>query len=265
MRCLVLFVFLLIPSYFFGQDTIVARFTNSETLQKDQIFLAKDIYDNTYVRGKNTLRKIAKYNSSVYDNPAMGELSMVDLTLPLTPLVFYKEHQTVFVLSRELAQMSRIDFAEKFPNMKGVYIANSNGRRMWIVDHSATGAIRLYNTSSYERHLIYTLPSNDNKNYYSTLTHLFWVDSQNVLKGIDTQGKLVIDYPLSFQYDKMQILDPTKLFYLHQNQLYYVDIKNDKIYPIALKDKSILGFFYNTQKLSIFVQERLNNYLIKLP
>ncbi|MHC5361406.1 hypothetical protein [Myroides sp. LJL110] len=265
MRFLVSFFLLLTPLYFWGQDTIVTRFSNSETLAKDQVFLAKDIYDNTYVREKNVLKKLSKYNSSLYQNPRMGDLTMVDLTLALSPLVFYKQEQTVFILSRELAQVNQIDFSEKFPNMQGEYVASSNGRRMWIVDHHGTGAIRLYNISSYERHLVYTLQSTDNKDYYSTLTHFFWVDKNNVLHGINTQGKVVVNYPLPFTYDKMQILDSSKLFYLHENKLYYVDITRDKIYPIQLADKSILGFFYNIQKLSIFVEEKLNNYLIKLP
>lgn len=248
-----------------AQDTLSTRFSNSEHIGKNQEFIAKDIYDNTFLQQDNTLLKISKYNSSNYTNSQMDSLTQVDITLALSPLVFYKENQVVFSLSRELAQVSRIDFSEKFPNMQAVYVANSAARRLWIVDANHTGAIRLYNTSSYERHLIYTLESTDNKDYYSTLNYLFWVDKDNTLHGIDTKGNVVLEYTLPSLYEKMQVLDPKRLIYLYEDNLYYVDIVKDKVYPIALEDKSILGFFYNTQKLSIFVGEKLNNYIIKLP
>lgn len=248
-----------------GQDTLRTKFFSTEKLGADQIFLAKDPYDNTFVRQDNTLLKLSRYNTTEYTNPSQDTLSQVDLSQANSVLAFYHQSQSLFTLSKDLKQIKVIDFTLRFPNMNAVYISSASARRLWIVDNGQKTSIRLYNTVSLERHLVYTLQGENSKDYFSTLSHFFWVDKDNYLHGIDTKSNVVLEYLLPSDYDQMQILDNRRLIYLYQNNLYYLDIATDKVYPIALKDKRILGFFYNTQKLSIFVEQKINNYIIKLP
>lgn len=60
----IIFIFFGLTLY--GQDLISVQWLNSEQLEKNQQFIGKDIYDNTYLLENNTLKK--KNNTHVpYD------------------------------------------------------------------------------------------------------------------------------------------------------------------------------------------------------
>jgi len=94
---------------------------------------------------------------------------------------------------------------------------------------------------------------------------LYQLTSDNRIIGIDIYGNEVLNYTLPTAYDHIQVVNNKEVFYTHLNKLYYVDMEKNKQYEIKLEEKSILGFFYNTQKMSIFTEQKINNYQIKLP
>ncbi|MTG97066.1 MULTISPECIES: hypothetical protein [Myroides] len=265
MRFVTTVLFLLFSVYSFGQDTLRPKLNLSEGIIKNSSFLIRDVFDYNYTLLENTLYKANKYQSSHYKTSKFGDISNVDLTIPNSPILFFKEEQSIIVLNRLLAQLDIIDFNVKFPSMDIAYIAHSAGRKLWMVDLANDGFVRLYNMNSYERHTIYNLEETNFVSYYSTLTNLYWLNTSNEIKGIDVKGQVTLNYKSEDPIDKWQMVDNNKIIYSSNNKLYFVDIVKSKKYFIDLKEKSILGFFYNTQKLSIFTDEKLNNYLLKLP
>ncbi|MEC4114407.1 hypothetical protein [Myroides pelagicus] len=248
----------------YSQDTLRLKLVSSVDVVKGSTYLSSDFYGFHYTLLDNTLYKINKYKSSHFTNSKLGVITSVDLTVSSSPIVFYKESQRVAVLNLLFAQTGIIDFNVKFPNMDIAYIGMAGGRRMWMVDNTG-GHVRLYNMSSYERYTIYTFDDMAHRGYVSTLTALYWLTNDNVIKGIDLAGNEIVNYSIGEDIRHWQVLEGHKLLYLSCNQLYYVDLLSKEMYILQLSEKSPISFFYDTQKISIFTGEKLNNYYIKLP
>ena len=257
-------LFLFTTVFSFSQETIALRLVNSEPVQVGQSFIGKDIYDNTYYLKGSTLRKIGKFSEGSYTNATLDSLDIVDISQPLDPMLFYTKHQTMVLLSRELAQLNTIQFSSRFPNTNTIYAGSSTNRRFWMLDGNS-GTIHLYNSHSFERYPVFVISDLEGASFYATPTIFYWIDKHKVLKGVNVGGTLVVDKPLDIVYDKIQIVDPGKILYLKDNKIYYLDLKRDKTFVLGTKEESIQDFFYNTQKISIFVNDKMNNYLIKLP
>lgn len=247
-----------------AQDTLVAHFLNSEALKEKEIFIGKDIFDNTFTKEENSLRKRSKYSSENFSLPKLGTLKRVDLTNALFPVLFYSDFNSIVLLSKELALLNTIDLNGRFSAMDPIYIGTSTQKNLWIVNQANQSILR-YNLSTLEVRNIYTIKENSIKTYQSTLNYLYRVTSTNQIIGIDIYGNEVLNYTLPSTYDQIQILNNKQVFYSYLNKLYYVDMEKNKQYEIKVEVKSILSFFYNTQKLSIFAEQKVNNYQIKLP
>ncbi|SDH74928.1 hypothetical protein SAMN05421818_11335 [Myroides phaeus] len=248
-----------------AQDSIKVKLLNSENLAKGQLFVGKDIYDSTYLTEEgNVFKKVTRYTSVNFSNKNKGALTQVDFSNPLQILLFFKEDKSVVILNKDLAPVGTVEFGEKFPSMEMEYLSNSTKRNYWIVN-SVNRSVSLYSSTTYELHRVFTLPEGRIKNYYSLPQAFFYVDDKNIIHAVGLTGKTIFDYALPTNYDQIQIIDLQKLIYSYQNKMYYVDLVQNKVYPIAVPEKSISSFFYNTQKLSIFAEQKINNYLIKLP
>jgi len=258
------FIFWISLSPAIAQEVIEARFLNSETLREKESFLCKDIFDNTFTQEDNILRKRSKYSAETFSLPKLGTLKMIDLTNPLFPVLFYPDFNSIVLVSKELALLNTIDLTGKFAAMDPVYIGTSTQKNLWIVNRANQNVLR-YNLSTLEVRTVYTIKTNEVKAYQSTLNYLYQLTSDNRIIGIDIYGNEVLNYTLPTAYDHIQVVNNKEVFYTHLNKLYYVDMEKNKQYEIKLEEKSILGFFYNTQKMSIFTEQKINNYQIKLP
>lgn len=247
-----------------AQESVQAQYLNSEALKEKEVFLSKDIFDNTFTQEENILRKRSKYSSEHFSLPKLGTLKMVDLTNAQFPVLFYSDFNSIVLLSKELALLNTIDLTGRFSAMDPAYIGTSTQKNLWIVNQANQSVLR-YNLSTLEVRNIYTIKEEQIKTYQSTLNYLYRITSTNHIKGIDIYGNEVLDYTLPTDYEHIQIVNNKQVFYSHLNKLYYVDMEKNKIWEIAIDVKSILGFFYNTQKLSIFTEQKINNYQIKLP
>lgn len=264
MKFLYTALFALLSFTAFCQDKIEVQLQGSEPLSPKQMFIGKDKYDDTYFLEGNTLKKKNKYTGTSYSNAKLGTLSHVDLQNPLQLVLFYREAKSFVVTSKELSELLVLDISTKFPSMDLAYVGSSTKKELWMMNE-ANGMIYRYNLGTLERYTAFTLKEKKAKKYSSTITNFFWIDNANLVKGIDINGKEILSYQLDSDFDAVQIVDHTKLFYSYKDKLYYVDMLKSKKYEITLEEKSIESFFYNTQKMSIFANQKINNYLIKLP
>lgn len=234
-----------------AQETIEARFLNSESLREKEVFLSKDIFDNTFTREENTLRKRSKYTTDNFSLPKLGTLKMIDLTNSLFPVLFYSDFNSIVLLSKELALLNTIELTGRFAAMDPVYIGTSTQKNLWIVNQANQSVLR-YNLSTLEVRNIFTVKEDQIKAYHSTLNYLYRITVDNQIKGIDIYGSEVLNYTLPSDYDQIQILNNKQVFYSHLNKLYYVDMEKNKVFEVATDTKSISSFFYNTQKIEYF-------------
>lgn len=249
-------------------DTLSLKLQSTMPIAKHTTVIAKDMYDNTYIKKEETLSKIGKHSTSNYHNSKYGELSQVDVANPLAPVLLYEENQIAVVLNKDLLPGLVLNFKDKFPNQQAMFVGANGQNRMWIVDKNNQGAVYIYNTKTLERKTIFRFSQQQNvtsMKFYSSSMYLFFIDDQHKLWAIDSNGNIVVDFLLPQTYDEVFIINSDKLIYSIKDDLYYVDLKVDKVYYLRVEDKSVLSFFYTTGKLSIFTPEKLNNYLLKLP
>ncbi|MEC4085940.1 hypothetical protein [Myroides odoratimimus] len=247
------------------KDTLRLKFQNNENVGKDQQFLGKDIYESTYLKEGDVFRKNTKYSGTSYKSKNFDSLTLIDITNPLELMLFYKEKKAFVLVNRELAERNVIELGVKFPTMETSFAGVSTKRNYWLVNER-NRSVNLYNSVTYELHRVFTFPEEAKIKQYLTLAHMFfWVDEENILHGNDLVGKEVVTYNLETEYDLMQILEVDKLLYSYKDKLYFVDLKANKTSVLDTKEKSISGFFYGNQKLSIFDGQKINNYFIKLP
>ncbi len=247
-----------------GQQSINATLINKETLKENEIFLARDLFDNVYTLDGDVLKKRSKYSNNQFSLPKLGKLTQVDLTNSLFLVLYYGDFRTIVLLSKEFSLLNTIDLPSRFPNLDPAYVATSTGKNLWIVNQ-ANRSVVLYNLSTLVLRTVTTFKESGIKTYQSNLNNLYWVTTNNVVNGIDIHGNETLKYDLATDYDQLQILNNEQLFYLYKNKIYFVDIVKNKKYEIQIEEKTILSFFYNTQKLSIFADQKLSNYQIKLP
>lgn len=246
-------------------DTLRLKFLNNENMGKDQQFLGKDIFDSTYIKEGDLFKKNTKYSGVQYKSKELDSLTSIDITNPLELMLFYKEKKSIVIVNKELAKRSVIELGVKFPSMDISYAGVSTKRNYWLVNER-TRSVHLYNSITYELHRVFNFPEGVTPKQYISLPHLFFlIDSENVLHINDLSGKEVLNYKMTFKYDLIQVLDLDRLLYSFENKLYLVDLKANKTSVIDTKEKSISGFFFGNQKLSIFDGQKLNNYFIKLP
>jgi hypothetical protein len=258
----IIFIFFGLTLY--GQDLISVQWLNSEQLEKNQQFIGKDIYDNTYLLENNTLKKKNNTQTGNYTNLKLGKLYRVDITNPLQLLLFYSDFKTFILLDKELSEVKEINLETGFSTLDITYVGVIIKKRCWMFN-SANNTIFQYNLSDSEITPIYIIKSDKVKYCYSTLNNFFWIDSENTIRGIDIYGKEVLTYNLDSDLDEIQIEGLKKIFYRYQQKIYYIDLLENKKYLIQIPEKTVEGFFYNTQKLSIFTNQKINNYLINIP
>lgn len=264
MRSIFTMLMLLVGFSAFCQDKIEAKLHNVIALGKNQKFVASDMYDDIYFLEGNVLKKKNKYTTASFSKPSLGIFTNLDIQNLSQLVLFYRDTQTFVLVSKELAQLNMMDVSAKFPSVDLAYIGVSTKRDLWMMNE-ANGGIYRYNLGTLERYTAHTIKEKKAKYYSSTIHYFFWVENSNLVKGIDVNGKEVLSYQLDSDFDAIQIIDTDKLFYSYKGKLYYVDMLKTKQYEIVINEKSIESFFYNSQKMSIFAEEKINNYLIKLP
>lgn len=248
----------------FCQEKVEVTLQSTDNLAANQKFVARDMYDDIYFIEGNAVKKKGRYSTSSYGQESLGMPTSVDIQNPMGILLFYKEAKSFVIVSKELAQLTRLDVSTKFPSMDLAYIGSSTKKDIWMMN-GATASVTRYNMTTYERITVHKIKESEVKHYASTIHYFFWIDNTNLLKGIDINGKEILSYQLESDFDLIQIMGSDNLFYTYKDKMYYVDMLKSKQYEVALPDKSVESFFYNSQKLSIFADKKINNYTIKLP
>ncbi|MCP1996917.1 hypothetical protein [Flavobacterium sp. HSC-61S13] len=262
MKKLGLFFALLLAFSSLAQNNIEVQYLGNEPLN-DALFLGKDVFASSYlVKDQVILIKRAE-SEKEFQNLSLGPITTVDAINPMQLSVFYKRFNTVLLLDKELVLIKTIALTERHPQLQPGYVSMSSQNRLWLWDE-LTNQLGLLAVQS----LVYTsltTPFPEPIKYrHSDVNYFYWISEENLLYYSDIYGKISKPYPLP-AFEDIQIISPHKVIYRNDNQLYYLNLQTDVQQQLPIGEKSISGFFFNTQILSIFTDLEIKNYLITLP
>ena len=255
--------FIVLFSIGYGQNNnISATKINQITFEADK-FLGYNQFGDFYSIKKNVFSITKEKISAEYKNIVLGEITHIDRQNPLKIVVFYENFNTIILLDNQLNELHKINLSEnKIPIVaKAVGLASQNC--LWIYN-SLTQQIGLYDylKSSFQS---ITPPFKGNLKYYESDFNTFqWIDDElnwyscNIFGRIIKLGKVAI-------FDHIQFISNNSVLFSKDGEFYLEDIEKNKIYKIENVEKSLNNFYYKDQILSIFTNQVIYNYKIKIP
>lgn len=124
----ILFTILFISQFAIAQKW---QLQQSVPLEADN-FIGVDSYSYTYWVMDNVLHKQERDIKYTFSDKLLGSIQSVDLTNPLSVLVFYYQSQTVVVLDNKFNEIDRVLFSQYPEFMEVETIGNAGSRRLWI-------------------------------------------------------------------------------------------------------------------------------------
>lgn len=237
---------------FVSQDDFSADWFNGF----DNFGSAYFVRDNTFYKKKEA--KLLQYNTI-----SLGKIKHVDLQNPLNIVLLYADFNTVVILDNQLNETQRINFSE-YPDplvVTATGIASQN--RLWVYN-SLTQQLGLYDYLK-NNYVPITQSMTGNIHYYETDFNTFqWIDDQQNWFSCDVFGKIASHgkVPVS---NALQFVSATSLLYFKDGVLNFFDGVKSSPISVDLPKKTVLGFWYGQQNLSIFTTEGISNFKIKLP
>lgn len=225
-------------------------------------FIGQDNLGNTYFNKENTFYKQRDGKILQYKNISLGKIAHIDLQNPLSIALLYTDFNTVIILDNQLNETRRINFAEYVEPLVITAAGIASQNRLWVYN-SLTQQLGLYDYLK-NSHVPITQQMKGNIVHYQTDFNSFqWIDDQQYWFSCDIFGKISTFGKVPI-FDKVQFVMP-KLLYLKNGGLYLFDAVKNTSTAVDLSKKSVLGFWYGQQNLSIFTTEGISNYKITIP
>lgn len=222
-------------------------------------FVGVDSYNYMYWLEDNVLHKNEGKKAYSFSDNLLGRIQSVDITNPLTVLVFYYQSQTVVVLDNNLNEVERVAFSKMPEFMEVATVGNAGSRRLWI-GNSATQRLELldYRNKSLEAvSPIFTgdileQVSNYNYCYVRTLNHIYLYNSY----GSVLQKLVATEYNRMFPaYNGVVLKKGTDWYYWQKDTL------EPKIISINLDGIKVKNLFYGRQYSYVFDGMHLHMYI----
>ena len=240
---------------------IISEKISSNSAPYDQ-YLETDEYGYDYFLNNNVLIKQKNQEFFEFKSIALGNISRIDLNNPLKIVLFYENFNTIITLDNQLNESRNINLSTFESPILATASGISSQNRFWIFD-SLSQKIGLFDSLS-NSYVEITPPLQFTKKYYdSDFNTFFWVDDLNMMHSCDVFGKITTSGKIT-DFEKIQILDSRKVLILQNNQLFLNDLENNKIRKIEISEKTIDNFSYKNQILTIFTNQKLYFYKIKI-
>ncbi|GEP51661.1 hypothetical protein FNO01nite_23330 [Flavobacterium noncentrifugens] len=263
MKKYVLFFLMLWMSGSFAQNPKIAVSKINSFAFAADTFLGYDKFGWKYFIINNTFNKEKDSLILQYKNLALGKITKVDLQNPLKIMLFYENFNTVILLDNQLNETQKISFSE---NQVPIVVAGTGmaaQNRLWIYN-SLSQQIGLFDYLKNEYKSI-TVPFTGKLKYYeSDFNYFQWIDENHERFACDVYGKMA-DLGKLPDFDRVRFASDNWILYSLDNQLFALDIKNNKPTPLSIPEKSFKSFTVRDQILSIFTTDGITNYKIILP
>lgn len=227
-------------------------------------FVGQDNFGNVYSLFENEFRKRTNDGkSSFYKNVSLGKIHQVDLQNPLQIVLFYKQFTTVVLLDNQLNETMKVNFSElPIPlNPEAVSLASQN--KLWVYD-ILTQKLGLFDVLKNTFQALTPSYKEELKFYQSDYNYFYWMDAKRNLYVSNIFGKVNFLGQLP-DFKQLQIVAANQVLLRNDNGLFFYNLENAALSPIAINEKSFVRFSYKDQILSIFTEREINHYKINLP
>lgn len=251
----IFYLFIFLPIVVFAQEWQLQK---TIPLKADR-FIGVDSYQHIYwIKGREVYKQLGEEVYSFSDTK-LGGIHSVDITNPLTVLVFYYSSQTLVVLDNKFNEIDRIVFSKMPEFMDVMSVGNAGSRQLWI-GNTATQRLEVFNYRN--KHLEASSPifsgeilqqtSEYNVCYIRTSKHIYMFNSYgSVLQKIPAKS-----YKQIFPANKGVVLQT-------ERQWYYWDkeFAEPRLILIDLQPEGVKNLFYSRQMLYVFDGKHLHTYI----
>ncbi len=255
--------FIVLFSISYSQNhNISATKINQITIDTDQ-FLGYDQFDS-YYSVKNNVFSLTKNKISLeYKNISLGNITYIDRQNPLKIVVFYENFNTIILLDNQLNESQKINLSENEIPIVATSVGLASQNRLWIYNN-LTQQIGLFDYLK-NTFLSITPPFEGIiKHYESDFNTFQWIDDALNWCSCDVFGKITTIGKIP-DFDFIKIISNQVSLFSKEGLFYIYDVDKNKIYPIENVEKSSTNFYYKDQILSIFTNQGISNYKIKIP
>jgi hypothetical protein len=226
-------------------------------------FLGFDTMNNFYFTKDNVIIKKSKNQKWEYKNIALGKITSVDIINPLQIVLFYEAFNTAILLDNQLNEVQKIEFTKINSSIIASNVALSSRNQLWFYNtiNQKLGLLSFLKNSISE----FPVPVQGTiKFVQSDFNTFYWIDEINNWYSCNIFGKtdLISNLPA---YDKIQIIDSERILFSKDNSLYLLNKTSKSIFEIEIVENSLENFYYKDQILSIFTNQQIKNFKIKLP
>ena len=251
--------FLLFLNFFcFSQEVIHSTVIDSVHFEANQ-FIGTDAYKNYYFIKKNTLVKVGNNKNTSYQNLTLGKLTFVDIQNPLQIVLFYKDFNTIVLLDNQLNETTQVNGNNFGLIWENVGLSRQNS--LWFFD-SISMKFGLFNLIENKFQLISNPLNEKIKLTRSSYNNFYWLNEENELFSINYFGK-INSYEKIPDAENYEIISQNDYLYMKNQKIFY--FSNNKTYEIVVDKNTFSNFCYKDGILSIFTNNFVINYKIKLP
>ena len=255
-----LFIFLLSFQFAVSQPDVQINVVH-QPIAAD-FFAGYDAFGACYYVKNNVFYKNDVGQIFEYKNMALGKPTKVDILNPLKIVLFYEGYNTVVTLDNQLNETQVINFSElEVPiNVAAAGIAASNSLWVFNMFDNKIGLFD-YNTNTYKNKSIAI--DGNLKAYCSDFNYFYFIDNQNRLFRCDIYGRLQL-LSSDIRSKNFKVVSDNKIIFEADSQLYLLDYAKNEKRLINISEKTLNSFSYKNEILSIFTNQQISNYNIKL-
>jgi hypothetical protein len=241
---------------------ISATKINQFTIDMEQ-FLGFDSFGYYYTIKNNVFSKIKNNESFEYKNISLGEITHIDNQNPLKIVIFYENFNTIILLDNQLNELQKINLSENEIPILATAAGLASQNRLWIYNNlSQQIGFFDYLKNTFQS---ITPPFEGNIKFYSTDFNTFqWIDKGLNWYSCTLFGKISVLGKIP-DFDYIQLVANHAVLFSKAGVFYFYDVEKNKTYQIENVEKSSTNFYYKDQILSIFTNQEISNYKIKIP
>lgn len=250
-----LFLILFISQFAFSQDWYLQ---DSTPLNADE-FVGVDSYNYTYWVKERVLYKQLEGESFSFSDHQLGAIRFVDITNPLTVLVFYYDAQTVVVLDNKLNEIERVVFSRMPEYMEVATIGNAGNRRLWI-GNTSTQRLELLDYRNKSQEAISQTFSGEILEQVSNYNYCY-IQTTNSIYLYNSYGS-VLQKISSKEYNRIYPANKGVVIYNGKDLYYwYKDIEKPERLLLELGENQVKNIFFTRQQLYVFDGKLLHVYI----
>ena len=260
---IILLFFILQTATFFAQEIRIAAKKSSIEKTDMDVFVGYDGMGNLYFIKNNIFYKKNNQELWQYKNVSLGKITKIDFQNQLKIMLFYENFNTVILLDNQLNETQKINFSENEIPIMATATGTASQNRLWIYN-SLTQEIGLFDYLKNTFRSITPPFSGTIKQYQSDFNTFRWIDDKLNWYAVDVFGKITTLGKVP-DFDQIQVISNQELVFSKEGKLFLQDFDKNRIFSVENVDKSFDNFYYKDQILSIFTNQEIINYIIKIP